>query len=61
MSKNAAKIYAIPRGKGMLPIWDMWQTFLTTSVWPLATYDTCSRHYNAGKPLSYWELSEFPL
>jgi hypothetical protein len=32
------------------------QSFLTMSAWPAATYDVLTKHCDAAKPLSYWEL-----
>ena len=45
--KNVAKIYEIPRGKGMLPISDIRHSFLTMSRGLLATCDALSRRNNA--------------
>ena len=59
--KNASKFRAISHGKGMLPISDTRQSFLTTPSWLAATCDALSKRHNAVKPLSCWELGASAL
>jgi hypothetical protein len=54
--KNTAKIYAIPRGKGMLPLSEIRQYFLTTPHGILAPSDTGGLLMTSVKLLYCWGL-----